>query len=36
MAVWETPEVIPHLPAAALEFAPIWEAAEKIVYSRTL
>jgi len=23
MAVWETPEVIPHLPAAALEYAPI-------------
>src|SRR5215208_5430085 len=36
MAVWETPEVIPHLPAAALEFAPIWQAAEKIVYSTTL
>jgi len=36
MAVWETPDVIPHLPAAALEFAPIWQAAEKIVYSRTL
>jgi len=36
MAVWETPEVIPHLPAAALEFVPIWQAADKIVYSRTL
>ncbi len=36
MAVWETPAVIPHLPAAALEFAPIWQAAEKIVYSGTL
>ena len=36
MAGWETPEVIPHLPPAALEFAPIWQAAEKIVYSRTL
>ena len=36
MAVWETPDVIPHLPAAALEFAPIWQAAEKIVYSTTL
>jgi riboflavin biosynthesis pyrimidine reductase len=34
--VWETPAVIPHLPAVALEFAPIWRAAEKIVYSRTL
>ena len=36
MAVWERPDVIPHLPAAALEFAPIWQVAEKIVYSRTL
>ena len=36
MAVWETPEVIPDLPAAALEYAPIWRAAEKIVYSTTL
>jgi dihydrofolate reductase len=36
MAVWETPDVIPHLSAAMLEFAPIWQAAEKIVYSRTL
>src|SRR2546429_10003842 len=35
MAVWERPDAIPHLPAAALEFAPIWLAAEKIVYSRT-
>ena len=36
MAVWERPEAIPHLPAAALEYAPIWQAAEKIVYSGTL
>ncbi len=36
MAVWETPEVIPDPPAAALEFVPIWQAAEKIVYSGTL
>ena len=36
MAVWERPDVIPDLPAAALAFAPIWQAAEKIVYSRTL
>jgi dihydrofolate reductase len=36
MAVWETPEVIPHLTPAALEYAPIWQAAEKIVYSTTL
>jgi dihydrofolate reductase len=36
MAVWETPDVLGHLPAAALEYAPIWQAAEKIVYSTTL
>lgn len=36
ISVWETPEVLPPLPAAALEFAPIWRAAEKIVYSTTL
>jgi dihydrofolate reductase len=36
MAVWERPDVIPHLPATALEYAPIWQAAEKIVYSTTL
>jgi dihydrofolate reductase len=35
MAVWETPEVIP-LTGAGLEFTPIWQAAEKIVYSTTL
>lgn len=36
MAVWETPDVLGHLPAAALEYVPIWQAAEKIVYSTTL
>jgi len=36
MAVWERPDVIPDPPAVALEFAPTWQAAEKIVYSRTL
>jgi dihydrofolate reductase len=36
MAVWETPDLIPHRTAAMLEFAPIWQAAEKIVYSTTL
>src|SRR5688500_15415780 len=35
MAVWETPDVIP-LTGAALDFVPIWQAAEKIVYSTTL
>jgi dihydrofolate reductase len=36
MAVWETPDVLRHLTAAALEYAPIWQAAEKIVFSTTL
>ena len=36
MAVWETPDVIPHRSAAMLEYAQIWQAAEKIVYSTTL
>jgi len=35
MAVWETPAVIPGLTAAMQEFARIWQAAEKIVYSKT-
>ncbi len=36
MAVWERPESIAQLPAAALAYAPIWQAAEKVVYSTTL
>jgi dihydrofolate reductase len=36
MAVWQTPEVIPGLSSTAKEFAGIWQAGEKIVYSRTL
>ena len=36
MAVWETPEAIPGLSSAEMEFARIWQAADKIVYSRTL
>jgi dihydrofolate reductase len=36
MAVWETPDVLAHLTPTALEYAPIWQAAEKIVYSTTL
>ena len=32
MAVWETPDVSPHPTAGMLEFVPIWQAAEKIVY----
>ena len=29
VAVWESPEVLPDLTPAAMEFAPIWQAAEK-------
>lgn len=36
MAVWEAPETIPDPTPAILEFARIWQAADKIVYSRTL
>ena len=36
MKVWETPEVIPGATPAALDFAKIWQAADKIVYSKTL
>jgi len=36
MAVWEKPDFLRHLTAAALEYTPIWQAAEKIVYSTTL
>jgi dihydrofolate reductase len=36
MSVWEAPEVIPGQTAAMMEFAQIWRAAEKIVYSTTL
>ena len=36
MAVWETPEVIPNPNAGMLAYVPIWQAAEKFVYSTTL
>ena len=36
MAAWETPETIPDRSEAMLDFARIWHAADKIVYSRTL
>ena len=36
MAVWETPGVISDPTAGMLEYLPIWQAAEKIVYSTTL
>jgi dihydrofolate reductase len=36
MSVWQTPEVIPGLTPVEMEFARIWQAADKIVYSRSL
>ncbi len=36
MAVWETPDVMPGLTPATLDFARIWQAAGKIVYSGSL
>jgi dihydrofolate reductase len=33
MAVWDTPEVIPDRTPAMLDFARMWQAADKIVYS---
>ncbi len=36
MAVWATPEVIPGHTPVTLDFAQIWQAADKIVYSKSL
>jgi dihydrofolate reductase len=36
MAIWETPDVMPSLKPAMLDFARIWQGADKIVYSRSL
>jgi dihydrofolate reductase len=36
MAAWETPETIPDRTPAMLDFATVWQAANKVVYSRTL
>ncbi|MET9337249.1 dihydrofolate reductase family protein [Nonomuraea sp. NPDC003804] len=36
MAGWETAHTRPDQPAVMLDFARIWRAADKIVYSRTL
>jgi dihydrofolate reductase len=36
MAIWETPDVIPGRTPAMMDFARIWQAADKIVYSRSL
>ena len=36
MAVWQTPELIPGLTPDRLDFAQTWQAADKIVYSKSL
>jgi dihydrofolate reductase len=36
LAIWQTPDVIPGLTAEMRNFARIWQAADKIVYSRSL
>jgi dihydrofolate reductase len=36
MTVWETPDLIPGRTSAMMDFGPIWQAANKIVYSKSL
>ncbi len=36
MAVWQTPDVIPGLTPAMMDFGRIWQAADKIVFSKSL
>src|SRR3954454_1979600 len=36
MTVWETPDVIPNQTPAIIDFGRIWQAADKIVYSKSL
>jgi dihydrofolate reductase len=36
MVAWETPHTLPDPGPAMLDFAEIWQAADKVVYSRTL
>lgn len=36
MLCWETADTMPGQPSFALDFAGVWQAAEKIVFSRTL
>jgi len=36
MAAWETMHTLPGQPSFMLDFAAIWQAADKIVYSKTL
>ncbi|MGH9278775.1 MAG: dihydrofolate reductase family protein [Acidimicrobiales bacterium] len=36
MLVWETPELLPDQQPLMLDFAQVWQAADKIVFSKTL
>jgi dihydrofolate reductase len=36
MRAWETTHSVPDQPAVVLDFAAVWQAADKVVYSRTL
>ena len=36
MTVWATPDVLPDHTPATLDFAQVWQAADKIVYSKSL
>jgi dihydrofolate reductase len=36
MSVWERPDELPRMTGAVRDFADLWEAADKVVYSRTL
>jgi dihydrofolate reductase len=36
MSAWETMDTLPDQPPCILDFARIWQAADKVVYSRTL
>lgn len=36
MAVWESPEILAGQPSVAQEYAHIWQAADKVVFSTTL
>ena len=36
MTIWETPDVMPDQTAAMMDFGQIWQAADKIVYSKSL
>jgi dihydrofolate reductase len=36
MRAWETMDTLPDQPAVVLDFAALWQAADKVVYSRTL